>query len=73
MLYSRSLNIKIKRRRENIIFKIIDFNIIKEFWRKFMCGIVGFTGNEYYGAPEPPVRCGESYLPGLTEPPQFVY
>lgn len=51
MLYSRSLNIKIKRRRENIIFKIIDFNIIKEFWRKFMCGIVGFTGNEYYGAP----------------------
>ena len=28
---------------------------------------------EYYGAAEPPVRCGESHLSGLTEPPQFVY
>lgn len=45
---------------------------------------VGFTsdyrlkGNneeviEYYGAAEPPVRCGESHLSGLTEPPHFVY
>ena len=24
--------------------------------------------NEYYGAAEPPVRCGESHLSGLTEP-----
>ena len=30
-------------------------------------------GDEYYGAAEPPVRCGESHLSGLTEPPQFVY
>ena len=29
--------------------------------------------SEYYGAAEPPVRCGESHLSGLTEPPQFVY
>ena len=29
--------------------------------------------HEYYGAAEPPVRCGESHLSGLTEPPQFVY
>ena len=28
---------------------------------------------EYYGAAEPPVRCGESHLSGLTEPPQFGY
>lgn len=28
---------------------------------------------EYYGAAEPPVRCGESHLSGLTEPPHFVY
>ena len=28
---------------------------------------------EYYGAAEPPVRCDESHLSGLTEPPQFVY
>ena len=27
--------------------------------------------NEYYGAAEPPVRCGESHLSGLTEPPHF--
>ena len=25
--------------------------------------------DEYYGAAEPPVRCGESHLSGLTEPP----
>ena len=30
-------------------------------------------GSEYYGAAEPPVRCGESHLSGLTEPPHFVY
>ena len=28
---------------------------------------------EYYGAAEPPVRCGVSHLSGLTEPPHFVY
>ena len=32
-----------------------------------------FLNCEYYGAAEPPVRCGESHLSGLTEPPQFVY
>ena len=26
------------------------------------------NGDEYYGAAEPPVRCGESHLSGLTEP-----
>ena len=31
------------------------------------------TRTEYYGAAEPPVRCGESHLSGLTEPPHFVY
>ena len=29
--------------------------------------------SEYYGAAEPPVRCGESHLSGLTEPPHFIY
>ena len=29
--------------------------------------------NEYYGAAEPPVRCGGSHLSGLTEPPHFIY
>ena len=31
------------------------------------------NSGEYYGAAEPPVRCGESHLSGLTEPPHFVY
>lgn len=29
--------------------------------------------SEYYGTAEPPVRCGESHLSGLTEPLHFVY
>ena len=32
-------------------------------------GNLEFAGeDEYYGAAEPPVRCGESHLSGLTEP-----
>ena len=27
-----------------------------------------YNEHEYYGAAEPPVRCGESHLSGLTEP-----
>ena len=34
---------------------------------------VFFATFEYYGAAEPPVRCGESHLSGLTEPPHFIY
>ncbi|MFR1021768.1 MAG: hypothetical protein ACLSFF_02155 [Roseburia intestinalis] len=30
--------------------------------------IAGGSAAEYYGAAEPPVRCGESHLSGLTEP-----
>ena len=32
-----------------------------------------FGLGEYYGTAEPPVRCGESHLSGLTEPLHFVY
>ena len=31
-----------------------------------------FDDTEYYGAAEPPVRCGESHLSGLTEPPTLL-
>ena len=31
------------------------------------------ASDEYYGTAEPPVRCGESHLSGLTEPLHFVY
>ena len=32
-----------------------------------------FQKAEYYGASEPPVRCGESHLSGLTKPPIDSY
>ena len=38
-----------------------------------MLDLVKKLRDEYYGAAEPPVRCGESHLSGLTEPPHFVY
>ena len=44
---------------KKIRFQYMEYNVDKEL--------------EYYGAAEPPVRCGESHLSGLTEPPQFVY
>ena len=48
-----------------------------EVWMRFYGDFVYFLPEdfviEYYGAAEPPVRCGESHLSGLTEPPQFVY
>ena len=30
--------------------------------------VMRLADSEYYGAAEPPVRCGESHLSGLTEP-----
>ena len=35
--------------------------------------MTGKVPNEYYGAAEPPVRCGVSHLSGLTEPPVYSY
>ena len=48
---------------------------LKELEKKNIPGEILTTNylNEYYGAAEPPVRCGESHLSGLTEPPHFVY
>lgn len=40
---------------------------------RFMYGIIFSCLSEYYGAAEPPVRCGESHLSGLTEPPIDSY
>ena len=36
-------------------------------------GYSAASHHEYYGTAEPPVRCGESHLSGLMEPPHFVY
>jgi hypothetical protein len=33
-----------------------------------LCPVDMARAFEYYGAAEPPVRCGESHLSGLTEP-----
>ena len=51
---------------------------LKEVEKVKKYGLVHVTSREYkdieyYGAAEPPVRCGESHLSGLTEPPHFVY
>ena len=54
--------------------EIVDFptNRKYEFVRALKSGGTGKTilmqDTEYYGAAEPPVRCGESHLSGLTEP-----
>lgn len=43
---------------------------------KFILGfipVINCITDEYYGTAEPPVRCGESHLSGLTEPLHFVY
>lgn len=51
-----------KRGKEDYEEKVIVGNISR------------FYGDgEYYGTAEPPVRCGESHLSGLTEPLHFVY
>ncbi len=50
------------------------------YTEEYICEIQNRTRNDptllervvyadYYGAAEPPVRCGESHLSGLTEPP----
>ena len=47
---------------------------LDKFYRCYLASIVSYlviviiSENEYYGAAEPPVRCGESHLSGLTEP-----
>ena len=45
----------------NKYHNIIDINYYNGYILRIDCG-------EYYGAAEPPVRCGESHLSGLTEP-----
>ena len=42
-----------------------------ELYEKY--GIKSYNLAGYYGAAEPPVRCGESHLSGLTEPPIDSY
>ena len=54
-----------------LIFETAPFLVTKLVFCNVMLGIV--VSVEYYGAAEPPVRCGESHLSGLTEPPHFVY
>lgn len=54
-----------------IFIKCAIFNIIKQM--NDSIDIKVRLSSEYYGAAEPPVRCGESHLSGLTEPLHFVY
>ena len=47
-----------------------DENLTNEGKRKknYIWRVLLLVTAEYYGAAEPPVRCGESHLSGLTEP-----
>ena len=56
--------------RDNIFRVVIADIVIRT--ELTLNGLIGCQ-HEYYGAAEPPVRCGESHLSGLTEPPHFVY
>ena len=47
--------------------------ITEDFRVVHLTDLHNYQFGEYYGAVEPPVRCGESHLSGLTEPPHFVY
>ncbi|MFQ7868697.1 MAG: hypothetical protein ACLRIQ_24815 [Blautia wexlerae] len=53
------------------------FSLVRQYSGRFSDHGSSFFNSsslgEYYGAAEPPVRCGESHLSGLTEPPHFVY
>ena len=40
----------------------------KDHVKNLCCLCTKLQMSEYYGAAEPPVRCGESHLSGLTEP-----
>ena len=53
-----------KKQEANILIRIPEDE-------KEIKGALRFNYIEYYGAAEPPVRCGESHLSGLTEPPHF--
>ena len=48
------------------------FGVVKDYYKELKKNQAEAIP-EYYGAAEPPVRCGESHLSGLTEPPHFVY
>ncbi len=54
-----------------IVVDYLRFDIEKTFETMVELNALGISGlaiSEYYGAAEPPVRCGESHLSGLTEP-----
>ena len=66
-------NNRINRNKELLSFYIIknasegDIDALHRVLEQYESYIRNLT--EYYGAAEPPVRCGESHLSGLTEPP----
>ena len=66
--------------KDDTIRKKLDYKIkeleeleLNTYEREFYLMFFGKTDLEieYYGAAEPPVRCGKSHLSGLTEPPVF--
>ena len=65
----RTLVRKLQKENETLKRKLLDADIPYEDSNVFS----NISDNEYYGAAEPPVRCGVSHLSGLTEPPVYSY
>ena len=61
--YSKGIYVKFKPEEVEILH-----NRMKEAGVQNMSAYIRKMAFEYYGAAEPPVRCGESHLSGLTEP-----
>ena len=59
--------------KKNGLIKGYIAGVLGRYFFAFLSGLIFFASYDYYGAAEPPVRCGESHLSGLTEPPVDNY
>ena len=59
--------------KKNGLIKGYIAGVLGRYFFAFLSGLIFFASYDYYGAAEPPVRCGESHLSGLTEPPIDSY
>ena len=74
LLKSNLIEISSLSDNQKELYKVLEENDFLKSCYKEIKGIDSvYLHVEYYGAAEPPVRCGESHLSGLTEPPHFVY
>ena len=68
MTFIEYLHKQIKERSDAIAVKSEEASLTYDELDKYSNLVRESIPSEYYGAAEPPVRCGESHLSGLTEP-----